>query len=147
MVCLGNICRSPMAEGLLSKKVANHKLPVEVDSAGTSGYHIGEKPDSRMIETAKSFGVTIDNLKARKFSVADFDNFDIIYAMDASNYSNIILLARTDTDKNKVHLLLNELEPGKNLDVPDPYFGGEKGFFAVYNMLDAATDKIIEKIK
>jgi protein-tyrosine phosphatase len=136
-----------MAEGLLSKKVANHKLPVEVDSAGTSGYHIGEKPDSRMIETAKSFGVTIDNLKARKFSVADFDNFDIIYAMDASNYSNIILLARTDTDKNKVHLLLNELEPGKNLDVPDPYFGGEKGFIAVYNMLDAATDKIIEKIK
>jgi protein-tyrosine phosphatase len=136
-----------MAEGLLSKKVANHKLPVEVDSAGTSGHHIGEKPDSRMIETAKSFGVTIDNLKARKFSVADFDNFDIIYAMDASNYSNIILLARTDTDKNKVHLLLNELEPGRNLDVPDPYFGGEKGFIAVYNMLDAATDKIIEKIK
>jgi protein-tyrosine phosphatase len=136
-----------MAEGLLSKKVTNHKLSVEVDSAGTSGYHIGEKPDSRMIETAKSFGVTIDNLKARKFSVADFDNFDIIYAMDASNYSNIILLARTDTDKNKVHLLLNELEPGKNLDVPDPYFGGEKGFIAVYNMLDAATDKIIEKIK
>jgi len=136
-----------MAEGLLSKKVANHKLPVEVDSAGTSGYHIGEKPDSRMIETAKSFGVTIDNLKARKFSVADFDNFDIIYAMDASNYSNIILLARTDTDKNKVHLLLNELEPGRNLDVPDPYFGGEKGFIEVYNMLDAATDKIIEKIK
>ena len=86
-------------------------------------------------------------MKARKFSVADFDNFDIIYAMDASNYSNIILLARTDTDKNKVHLLLNELEPGKNLDVPDPYFGGEKGFIAVYNMLDAATDKIIEKIK
>ncbi len=136
-----------MAEGLLSKKVTNHELSVEVDSAGTSGYHIGEKPDSRMIETAKSFGVTIDNLKARKFSVADFDNFDIIYAMDASNYSNIILLARTDTDKNKVHLLLNELEPGKNLDVPDPYFGGEKGFIAVYNMLDAATDKIIEKIK
>ena len=136
-----------MAEGLLSKKVLNHKLPVEVDSAGTSGMHVGEKPDSRMIETAKTFGVNIENLKARKFSVADFDNFDFIYAMDSSNYANIIFLARTETDKNKVHLILNELEPGKNSDVPDPYFGGEKGFIAVYNMLDAATDQIIKKIK
>ena len=147
MVCLGNICRSPMAEGLLSQKVTNHKLPIEVDSAGTSGYHIGESPDSRMIETAKSFGVNIENLKARQFIVSDFDTFDFIYAMDASNYANIILLARTDADRNKVHLILNELEPGKNLEVPDPYFGGEKGFIEVFKMLDEATDQIIKKIK
>lgn len=146
MVCLGNICRSPMADGLLRKKVADLDLDVFVDSAGTSGLHAGEKPDSRMRATASSLGVDIDNLRSRKFTVADFDEFDLIYAMDASNYNNILSLARTDEDKQKVKLILNELEPGKNLQVPDPYYGGEQGFIDVFNMLDAATDKIIEKL-
>lgn len=146
MVCLGNICRSPMADGLLRKKVADLDLDVFVDSAGTSGLHAGEKPDPRMRATASSLGVDIDNLRSRKFTVADFDDFDLIYAMDTSNYNNILSLARTDEDRQKVKLILNEIEPGKNLQVPDPYYGGEQGFIDVFNMLDAATDKIIEKL-
>lgn len=146
MVCLGNICRSPIADGLLRSKVANSKLDVFVDSAGTAGYHIGEKPDKRMRETAKSFGISIDNLKARQFSIADFDDFDIIYAMDSDNYDNIIELARNNNDKNKVHLILNESHPSQNLNVPDPYYGGDQGFIEVFNLLDEATDAILKKI-
>lgn len=147
MVCLGNICRSPIADGILRKKVSDLGLPVIVDSAGTSGFHSGEQPDERMRKTAKSFGVNIDDLRARQFTVDDFDTFDLIYAMDASNYNNILSLARTEEDRSKVRLILNELEPGKNLQVPDPYYGGEQGFIEVFNLLDAATDRIIEKIK
>ncbi len=147
MVCLGNICRSPMADGLLRKKVAELGLEVVVDSAGTSGLHSGDLPDHRMRETARSLGVDIDMLRARQFRVSDFDEFDLIYAMDASNFNNILTLARTNEDKQKVKLILNELEPGKNLQVPDPYYGGKQGFIDVFKMLDAATDKIIEKIK
>lgn len=147
MVCLGNICRSPIADGILRKKVLELGLPVEVDSAGTSGFHTGEQPDERMRKTAKSFGVNIDDLRARQFTVEDFDTFDLIYAMDSSNYNNILSLARSTEDRSKVRLILNELEPGKNLQVPDPYYGGEQGFIDVFNLLDAATDRIIEKIK
>jgi protein-tyrosine phosphatase len=135
-----------MADGLLRKKVADLELDVVVDSAGTSGLHAGEKPDSRMIDTARSMGVEIDMLRSRKFLVNDFDEFDIIYAMDASNYNNILSLARNESDRNKVELILNELEPGKNLQVPDPYYGGKQGFIDVFNLLDAATDRIIEKL-
>ena len=147
MVCLGNICRSPLAEGILREKLIVNKLNIAVDSAGTSGLHAGEHPDSRMCATAKSFGLNIEDLKSRKFVVQDFDTFDIIYAMDSSNYSNILALARTTKDKSKVHLILNELYPTKNMAVPDPYYGGEQGFIDVYNILNEATDKIIEKIK
>jgi len=147
MVCLGNICRSPLAEGILREKLRLNKLNVSVDSAGTSGLHAGENPDSRMCETAKSFGLNINSLKSRKFTVQDFDKFDLIYAMDSSNYNNILALAKTTSDKAKVHLILNELYPNKNIAVPDPYYGGEQGFIDVYNLLDEATDKIIEKIQ
>ncbi|MEY3236635.1 MAG: Low molecular weight protein-tyrosine-phosphatase YfkJ [Bacteroidota bacterium] len=147
MVCLGNICRSPLAEGILREKLIKNKLEVIVDSAGTSGLHAGEHPDYRMCATAKSFGINIDDLKSRKFISQDFNNFDLIYAMDSSNYSNILSLACTTKDKSKVHLILNELYPTKNMAVPDPYYGGEQGFIDVYNLLNEATDKIIEKIK
>ena len=147
MVCLGNICRSPLAEGILREKLMINKLNVLVDSAGTSGLHTGERPDSRMCETAKTFDLNIDDLTSRKFVVQDFDTFDIIYVMDSSNYSNILALARTTEDKSKVHLILNELYPNKNMAVPDHYYGGEQGFIDVYNLLNEATDKIIEKIK
>lgn len=146
MVCLGNICRSPIADGLLRSKVAQANLPVEVDSAGTSNQHVGEAPDPRMRETAKSFGVSIDDLRARHFVVADFDRFDIIYAMDQTNFNNITRLARSADDKTKVRLILNESHPGKNLEVPDPYFGGKQGFIDVYNMLDEATDSILKNV-
>jgi protein-tyrosine phosphatase len=146
MVCLGNICRSPLAEGILREKLIKNNLDIIVDSAGTSGLHAGEHPDSRMSATAKSFGLNIDGIKSRKFDVQDFDTFDIIYAMDSSNYSNILALARTTKDKSKVHLILNELYPNKNMAVPDPYYGSEQGFIDVYNLLNEATDKIIIKL-
>lgn len=147
MVCLGNICRSPLAEGILRHKINESGLPSFVDSAGTAGYHIGNKPDSRMIETAKSFGINISDLRARQFVQSDFDEFDIIYAMDLSNQKNILSLARNENDKSKVKLVLKEIDPIKDLEVPDPYYGGKEGFVEVFNLLDQATNSIIEKIK
>lgn len=145
MVCLGNICRSPLAHGLLRDKSIKFDVDIQVDSAGTSGYHVGEAPDSRMRETAKHFKLNIDDLRARQFVESDFDNFDIIYTMDKSNLSNVLALASNDSERRKVKLILNESNPDQNLEVPDPYYGGEQGFIHVYNMLDIATDKIIEK--
>lgn len=147
MVCLGNICRSPMADGLLRHKVKDHGLNVLVDSAGTANYHVGEKPDPRMRSTANKFGVSIDELRARQFVVQDFDDFDLIYAMDKSNYKNIVSLARNEHDKLKVQLILNELYPGEDREVPDPYYGGEQGFIDVFNMLNDATEQILKKLK
>ena len=147
MVCLGNICRSPIADGLLRHKVALEKLPITVDSAGTSAQHIGESPDYRMQLVAKKNGVPIDYLLARQFEATDFDEFDIIYAMDESNFKNILQKARTSDDINKVRFFLNELYPGENRNVPDPYFGGEQGFVEVFNMVDQTTSEIITKFK
>ncbi|SNR51801.1 protein-tyrosine phosphatase [Lutibacter agarilyticus] len=144
MVCLGNICRSPLAEGILRSKVFSHKT--FIDSAGTGGYHIGAKPDKRSISVASVHGIDITNQQARKFIVKDFDNFDLIYVMDQSNYRDVIELARNEEDKAKVSLILNEVFPGEDLDVPDPYYGGEFGFKNVYNMLDEACDVISKKI-
>jgi len=146
MVCLGNICRSPLADGILRKKIRESGLEIEVDSAGTSSYHIGDPPDSRMSETAKKFGVSIEDLTARQFVVSDFDQFDLIYAMDTSNYTNILSLARNDKDVSKVKLILNESHPGQDLNVPDPYYGGDQGFIDVFKLLDKATDVIMKNI-
>lgn len=144
MVCLGNICRSPLAEGILRSKVFAHKT--FIDSAGTGGYHVGAKPDKRSISVASVNGIDITNQQARKFTVKDFDNFDLIYVMDQSNYRDVIELARNEEDKAKVAIILNEVFPGEDLDVPDPYYGGEFGFKNVYNMLDEACDVISKKI-
>ena len=147
MVCLGNICRSPLADGLLRKKIAQLGLDVEVDSAGTSGYHTGEAPDARMRETARSVGCPIDDLRARQFLQEDFDRFDLIYVMDKSNQHNVLSLARTEKDAEKVRMILNESHPDQNLEVPDPYYGGAQGFMHVYELLDKATDVIIDQLK
>ena len=144
MVCLGNICRSPLAEGILRSKT--FLKDVEVDSVGTANYHVGNRPDKRSIGVAAKNNIDISNLFGRQFSVQDFDDFDLIYAMDNSNYKNIVALARNDSDKQKVFLILNEIFPGENLDVPDPYYGGAHGFETVYKMLDQACDAIVEKI-
>lgn len=135
-----------MADGLLRKKVNKVGLQAFVDSAGTANYHVGEAPDSRMRQTARECGFPIDDLRARQFVQSDFDEFDLIYAMDSSNYNNIISLARNAEDESKVSLILNESHPGKNLNVPDPYYGGEQGFVDVFTMLDEATDIILKKI-
>ena len=138
MICLGNICRSPLAEGILRKLTLNKNIIV--DSAGTSSYHIGENPDSRMILTARKFSIDISNLKARKFSTSDFDKFDLIYAMDSSNYKDIIKLARNNKDCKKVKLI------SKN-DIPDPFYENMESFEKVYFLLENACKKIIETIE
>ena len=143
MVCLGNICRSPLAEGILKSKIFLKN--VEVDSAGTGNYHVGGLPDKRSIAIAKEYNLDITGQRARQFSVADFDNFDIIYAMDNSNHRNILRLARNEDDKQKVKLILNEVFPEENLDVPDPYTGGKHGFAAVYVMLEQACEIVANK--
>jgi protein-tyrosine phosphatase len=137
MVCLGNICRSPLAEGILKAK----KPEWTVDSAGTSNYHIGNKPDSRSIEIAKKFGIDISKQKARQFRSSDFEDFDLILAMDQQNYNNIIRLASSESDTEKVKLVLNLNDPQMNEAVPDPYYEG--GFEKVYMMLDKALDKLV----
>jgi protein-tyrosine phosphatase len=144
MVCLGNICRSPLAEGILKSKLPQDSFTV--DSAGTSNYHIGELPDSRSIKVAKKHHIDITNQRGRQFTVADFNTFDLIYAMDTSNYRDIIQLAQTPNDISKVKLILDEI-PNFNLkDVPDPYYGGVNGFDNVYHMLDLACNSIAKKI-
>ncbi|MCM4157905.1 low molecular weight protein-tyrosine-phosphatase [Gramella sp. AN32] len=145
MVCLGNICRSPLAEGLLKSKV--NPSEVFVDSAGTGDYHIGDEPDRRSIAIAKKNQLDISQQRGRQFSAQDFEDFDHIYVMDNSNFSNVISLARTEEDRKKVHLILDEIFPSEKVDVPDPYFGGEMGFENVYKMLNEACDSIAEKIK
>ena len=144
MVCLGNICRSPMAEGILRDKISKLSYDIEVDSAGTAAYHIGEAPDSRMIETAMSRGINISDLRARQFCVNDFDVFDKIYAMDASNLSNMQQLARNKSDLDKLDLLLNCKDSFLNKSVPDPYYGGEDGFFNVYDILEESIEFILK---
>lgn len=147
MVCLGNICRSPLADGLLRKKVTENKLNVFVDSCGTSGHHVGELPDERMMKTAMNYGYDLSDLRSRQFVKSDFNDFDIIYVMDASNYNNVIKLATTDEDKSKVKMFLNELKPNSNMAVPDPYYGGNQGFQDVFDLVDKTTDVIIQKLK
>lgn len=144
MVCLGNICRSPLAEGILKSKLDTTYFIV--DSCGTSNYHIGGKPDTRSIEIAKNYGIDISKQRAAQFTVAHFDTFDYIYAMDASNYKNIIQLARNSEDKQKVRLIMEELYPNSGMEVPDPYYGGEQGFEDVYQMLDKACNRISERL-
>lgn len=145
MVCLGNICRSPLAEGILKSKLSSKKH--FVDSAGTSNYHIGALPDRRSIEVAKINQIDISNQRGRQFSTLDFDAFNFIYVMDNSNYKNVIRLARNQEDIDKVKLILNELYPNQSMDVPDPYYGGNEGFKNVFKLLDDTCNIIAEKLK
>lgn len=144
MVCLGNICRSPLAEGILKSKVDSTKI--YVDSAGTGGWHVGELPDSRSIDVARINDIDISDQRCRKFSVSDFDDFDFIYVMDRSNYSDVIALAKSEEHRLKVHLILSKLSGDSILEVPDPYYGGEKGFENVYNLLDEACVLIAKRL-
>jgi protein-tyrosine phosphatase len=144
MVCLGNICRSPLAEGILAAKLPKDKF--SVDSAGTGSWHIGRKPDERSIAVAKKHQLDISNQKGRQFSKSDFDAFDYIYVMDNSNYDDVILMTKNPEYREKVQLILNELFPNENVDVPDPYYGLPNGFEAVYQMLNDACDIIAKKL-
>ncbi len=144
MVCLGNICRSPLAEGILRKKTKH--LDLTIDSAGTAGYHIGKSPDPRAVAVAKKHDINISKLKARQFSRIDFENFDTIYVMDINNLSHLISLSSNAQERNKIRLILNEIDPKNHDSVPDPYYD-DNGFKKVYNMLNEACEKIAIKIE
>jgi len=144
MVCLGNICRSPLAEGILKLKVDSQKY--FIDSAGTGSYHLGSPPDSRSITVARKNNLDISYQRGRQFGVSDFDEFDIIYVMDNSNKRDVLALARDENDKAKVKMILNEIFPNENVDVPDPYLGGDQGFEKVYKLLEEACSIIAQKL-
>ncbi len=147
MICLGNICRSPLAEGILQQKANMSNLDWEIDSCGTGGWHAGEKPDIRSIEVAKKNGIDISKQQARKLRCTDIDNFDKLYVMDKQNYEDVLRNCHTDEEKKKVKLILAEVEGWDSAEVPDPYYGGKDGFDKVFAMLDQACDAIVEKYK
>ncbi|MBC7695226.1 MAG: low molecular weight phosphotyrosine protein phosphatase [Burkholderiales bacterium] len=142
MVCLGNICRSALAEGIMLKLIKENNINMRVDSAGTSSHHVDEAPDHRTISNAAKHGIDLTTLRARQFKASDFEKFDKIYVMDKSNMSNVLAMATTDDHKTKVDLLLNTSQPEQNLEVPDPYFGGEQGFEDVFGMVYKACQHI-----
>ncbi len=143
MVCLGNICRSPLAEGILSSKIS--KMKVTIDSAGTAGYHVGSKPDPRAIDIAKKNNIDISTLRARKFERSDFINFDKIYVMDKNNFNDVIGLAENKNEASKVILITDILD--SDSFVPDPYYGDLDDFEKVFNLLDKICQKIANKIE
>jgi len=145
---LGNICRSPLGEGIMLHFIQERNLEhsLQVDSAGTAGYHINEAPDNRTIANAKKNGVDISKLRARKFSTEDFDVFDKIYVMDANNYKDVLALTKNNTHKSKVDYLLNVLHPNQNKYVPDPYYGNDEDFEEVFQLVYKACQKILEDI-
>ncbi|MGJ8684118.1 MAG: low molecular weight protein-tyrosine-phosphatase [Nonlabens sp.] len=144
MVCLGNICRSPLAEGIMRSKLNFTKF--DIDSAGTSGSHRGQAPDKRSIAVAKKYGLDISNQASRKLVAADLEKFDYIFVMDGSNYRDVIKLAQNDEQRAKVHKILDWAFPDEDLDVPDPYYGGDSGFEHVYRMLDHVSDVVAKKL-
>ena len=145
MVCLGNICRSPLAEGILKNKVKQQKLAWSVDSAGTGAYHVGQQPDPRSRAVAQKHGLDINMQRARQFTANDLEEFDFIFAMDRSNYRNILALAKTPKQKEKVHLIL-EFTGATDHNVPDPYWDDD-GFEQVYQMLDKACNQLLKIVE
>ncbi|WP_178988073.1 low molecular weight protein-tyrosine-phosphatase [Winogradskyella schleiferi] len=144
MVCLGNICRSPLAHGIMQSKLPEAHF--YVDSAGTGAYHIGNTPDKRSISVAKKYGLDISTQSARQFKVSDFDTFDYIYAMDQSNYTDIISLARNNNDIGKVKLFLEANASIQNKNMPDPYYGDQSDFEYVYKLVDETCSILAKKL-
>jgi protein-tyrosine phosphatase len=144
MVCLGNICRSPLAEGILQSKLPADKFVV--DSAGTGDWHAGQCPDRRSILAAKNRGLDISMQKARQIRKSDFKDFDHIFVMDSSNFKDVTKIAPTPQDKDKVMLMMDEIFPGQKVDVPDPYYGDAKDFDKVFDMLDEVCDVVAAKL-
>lgn len=145
MVCLGNICRSPLAEGIMQFKINKFGLNWTVDSAGTNGYHVGEAPHRLSQKVATARGIDISKQRARNFRPDDFEKFDHVYAMAEDVIDEIKWIAGKKFDRNKVTLLMDEVFPGRNMDVPDPWYGPEPGYHEVFDMIDKACDSIIKK--
>lgn len=143
MVCLGNICRSPLAEGILKSKVDTDRI--EVDSAGTAGYHVGNPPDPRSVAIGTKYSIDISAQRCRKFRREDFHNFDHIFVMDRENYRDVVDLAPDEASKTKVRLLL-EVNPSGPDEVPDPYYGGAEGFETVFRLIDEACNQLVAEL-
>ncbi len=143
MVCLGNICRSPLAEGILKQKLERAGLDWQVDSAGTNGYHIRENPHKLSQKVAKHNGIDISCQECRLFTKADVKDFDLIYAMAVDVIEEMKWIAKDKFDSSKIHLLLDVLYPGEQKDIPDPWYGGEDGYHEVYKLISTACDKIV----
>lgn len=144
MVCLGNICRSPLAEGILQKKAEDAGLAWQIESAGTNGFHNGEAPHRLSQKIALQNGIDISKQISRQFLPGDFDRFDKIYVMAADVMQDVKRIAGSKFNSEKTDFLLNELHPGSNADVPDPWYGNEDGYVAVYQLLDKAGDALIK---
>lgn len=145
MVCLGNICRSPLAEGILQEKAFKAGLNWSVESAGTDTYHVGEPPHPLSQKVAKLHGIDICNQRARRFVAEDFDRFDKIYALAKDVVHEIGSIAKDKFDESKIDLLMNELYPGKNMDVRDPWAGSERGYHEAFELIDKACEAIVQK--
>ena len=146
MVCLGNICRSPLAQGILETISKKHNLSIYVDSAGTGNWHTGSAPDKRTIEVAKKHGIDISQQKARQFNTDDFKKFHKIYAMDTQNYRDLLRLCSNEEECNKIALILSTINKEERLSVPDPYYGEKDGFEHIYKLLNSACEKIIVEL-
>ncbi len=144
MVCLGNICRSPLAEGILQDKALKAGLNWQVDSAGTNGYHTGEPPHQLSIKVAKENAVDISKQRSRKFTAADFEAYDLIYAMAEDVLDDMKRIGRNNFDSAKVTLFLEESFPGEGKDVPDPWYGAEDGYHKVFEIINNNCDSIIK---
>ena len=145
MVCLGNICRSPLAEGILQHKVNEAGLSWKVESAGTNSYHIGEPPHHLSQKVAQLNGINICDQRARRFKPSDLEEYDLLYAMSKDVIADMKTMAGNNWQQEKVKLLMDELHPGQQKDVPDPWYGPEPGYHEVYKMIEAACDKILKK--
>ena len=145
MICLGNICRSPLAEAILRQKAEGYGLDIEVDSAGFEYCNVGMSPDPRSREVACRHNVDISGIRSRLFKYSDFEYFDMIYVMDKNNYQDVMSMAKTNEDRSKVDFILNEVYPGENRYVKDPYYGGNQGFEIVYEQLNEACEDICRK--
>jgi protein-tyrosine phosphatase len=145
-VCLGNICRSPLGEGILRYKAEAKGLDLKIDSAGTESLHVGERPDKRSQKVAKERGIDISAQVARQFRPDDFDKFDLILVADAQVYNELMRFVRNESDKLKVDFIMNVIKPGSNVGVPDPYYGGQDGFEKVFDMLDRACEVLIGQV-
>jgi protein-tyrosine phosphatase len=145
MVCLGNICRSPLAEGILQEKAFNAGLKWSVESAGTNGYHNGEPPHRLSQKVATLNGIDISRQRSRVFTIKDFEVYDKIYVMAQEVIDDLKRICGKKYNAEKVELLMNEVHPGEDIDIPDPWYGTEPGYHEVYKMIDKACDAIIEK--
>jgi protein-tyrosine phosphatase len=146
MVCLGNICRSPLAEGVLKEKLKHLNQETFVDSAGIIAFHEGQEPDPRSTAVAQKYGIDISSQLGRQIKPVDFDTFHEIYAMDKHVHDQLLKLAETKEHKEKVILFMESKYPGSGREVPDPYYGGPEGFENVYRMIDEACEVIAERI-